>query len=540
MGTGRLTETEEENIGLAGEHDYAVLDLKEDEGQRLVLVKNPWSKATIWKGSSAYTQSVDDLKSSNRTEGTADSPAQPHKLMPGTFWMDLNDIFQSFESVYLNWNPALFSWREDIHFAWNLAAARGPPGSFWSNPQYEIRSNAACVVWLLLGRHFKSHYATSDGERSHQVDATHGFISLYAYRTNGERVFKSDDAVVRGPYVDSPNALLKLELPAASRYTIVVSEQALPCSSFNFTLSTFSSERLIFQQAREKYEHRLSQRGAWTISSSGGNASSSTYLNNPSFAIEIDAMSDVALLLETNDEHLSVHVKMIWARRRSVNSIGTRDTVGDSGEYARGYALAELQKVEPGSYIIVCSTFDRGQLGKFQLNVGTIYPCKLTRVLPATAGRLVSKLETAFFAADNDRLLAPLYFARVTRLRLLARWHQDTATTTKATHSPLRIGLEYGQGLSKSVVTVSGNDEFLDSQQGVETDDVDLQPRKCQQSGLWIFIERLGSSALQRGAEGINVEIFSDAPIETGRWTVGSGQQYDFPRSQRGKKRPKN
>src|SRR5271170_8124299 len=50
LGTGRLSRLEEEGLGLAGEHDYAVLGMKESNGQQLILVKNPWCDGTVWKG----------------------------------------------------------------------------------------------------------------------------------------------------------------------------------------------------------------------------------------------------------------------------------------------------------------------------------------------------------------------------------------------------------------------------------------------------------------------------------------------------------
>ena len=521
MGTGKLTEFEEEGMGLAGEHDYAVLDLKEDRGQRFALVKNPWSKATVWKGSTAYTQSVDELKFKKPAKEAAVSPATSSELMPGTFWMDLNDIFQSFESMYLNWNPALFSCREDIHFTWDLVTSRGPPGSFASNPQYEIRSSEVCDAWILLSRHFKSRPNPSSGERSEEANTNCGFISLYAYCNNGERIFKSDEASVRGPYVDSPNTLLKLELPTISSYTIIVSEQALPRKSFAFTLSAFSSKPLEFRQAREKYIHCVFQHGAWTTTTSGGSASSSTYLCNPSFTIQLEEMSDMALLLEAEDYNVCVHVKLIWTHRRSVNSITTRDIVGDSGEYTKGFALAEIKNVEPGTYTVVCSTFEPRQEGKFQLSVRTMRPCSVGRLLPATAGRLVSRLETAFLTADTDRLVASLFLTRLTRLRMSARSYQDTTAIAKGTCSPLKVSLEYGHGPSKTVLAVSGNDEYLDSYLGLETPDVDIQPHMCYKRGLWIVVEKPGSTALGYTDEGIHVDVLSDAPIEVGSWLIG-------------------
>lgn len=518
MGTGRLTESEEDAMGLVGEHDYAIIDLQEDQGRRLLLIKNPWSKASVWKGSTAYTRSVTNMQCPNKKETTNPTVAQTHALMPGTFWMDLNDIFQNFESMYLNWNLSLFSVREDIHFAWDLLTSRSPPGSFWSNPQFEVRTNAGGVVWLLLGRHFRSRHTAATGEQFDKANATHGFISLYAYENNGERVFESDNALVHGTYVDSPNTLLKLELVTATAYTIVVSEQALPPSMYNFTLSAFSNEQLTLHQARDKYAYRVSKQGAWTVSSSGGHATMSTYGINPSFSIHLTASSSVALLLETGDENLPVHVKLIRAHGGPVRSITTRDIVGDSGEYTKGYAFAELEKVDPGTYTIVCSTFERGQYGEFRLNIGTMCPCTINRVPAAAAGCLVSNLKTSFSTADNNRVVAPLFLTRLTRLRVLARWCRDTMVSLKGTRSPLRVTLEYGQGAAKSILAASGDGDFADSHLGLETAYVDLPRRTCQQGDLWVVVERIGCTAAQNGTEHVDIDILSDAPIEVGQW----------------------
>ena len=51
MGTGKISNRTERAIGLAGEHDYAVLDMREVDGQKLMLVKNPWCEGMSWKGS---------------------------------------------------------------------------------------------------------------------------------------------------------------------------------------------------------------------------------------------------------------------------------------------------------------------------------------------------------------------------------------------------------------------------------------------------------------------------------------------------------
>ncbi|KFY39876.1 hypothetical protein V494_03780, partial [Pseudogymnoascus sp. VKM F-4513 (FW-928)] len=141
LGTGRLNDNEEEALGLAGEHDYAVLDIKEEGTEKLFLLKNPWCEALIWKGAS-------DPKPSSPS-----SAASKASTNPGTFWMSYAEVMRNFDSLYLNWNPALFTYRQDHHFTWTIPTTTSP-GCFVHNPQYTVQSSTGGPVWILLSRHF--------------------------------------------------------------------------------------------------------------------------------------------------------------------------------------------------------------------------------------------------------------------------------------------------------------------------------------------------------------------------------------------------
>ena len=512
-------------MGLIGEHDYAIIDMEETEGRRIFLVKNPWSEGTIWKGYLNHSGNFIDKQADAKTHEPDDSTFSTSKagcLTPGTFWVSLNDIFQSFESVYLNWNPNLFSFREDIHFEWNLTAMRSPSGSLSSNPQFGVRSTVAGTIWLLLSRHFTtiSSIVDDNANASRQTSGTqHGFISLYAFDNNGYKVFLSDSAKLRGTYVDSPNTLIKLEIPSAKWYTAVVSEQDLPPSMYSFTLSAFSLHPLKLREAQDKYRHYTLKKGAWTSSSSGGNASSAIYYTNPQFSIRLTEASDVSFLLEST-ERFPVHVKLVWANGKAVSSITTRDIVGDSGEYRKGYAFAEMSNVQAGTYTIVCSTFEQGQLGSFTLRIGTMSECIVEQVLSAEAGRLVLDVPTASFAPGVNCLLAPLICHRITRISVVARRRQSKSMSTRGTSSPMKLAIECGRGPMKKVLVVSGETEFLDIPPLVRTKDVDILPNVCHAIGLWVAIHRVGLSGPQNNEE-VNVKILSDEPIKVGEWIIG-------------------
>ena len=525
LGTGKLTPNEEEGLGLAGEHDYAVINMIEFEGQQLFLVKNPWSKGTVWKGhiygSNAMTEYPNEVSDLCVTGIPRTSTIDSEPTAPGTFWMGLNDVFQSFESLYLNWNPGLFRHREDIHFKWDLAGSSSPEGSLVSNPQYEVRSSVGGTVWVLLNRHFTSRDDRLNKDTKLSVkreDVDTGFISLYAFDSNGKRVFSSDEAIVHGPYVDSPNTLLKLEIPAGRAYTVAVSSQGLPQSNNTFTLSAFSLGPLKLVEAQDEYTHTVLQHGVWTALTAGGNASSSSYHANPQFSLHLAMTSKVAILLENFSECYPVHVKLVWADGKQICSIKTRDIVGDSGEYRKGYAFAEVQDVQSGAYTIVCSTFEPGQLGRFTLRVSTMSACVVNRIAEATAGRFATKVQSASFAPGSSYLSAPLISQRLNRISISARSRAGNSRYSKRARAFMKIGVHHGRLPPKRIIAVSRDDESLDGQGEVWVRDVDIEPSMCEDRGLWLVLERLECSMLQV-AEYVDIDLFSDGPIRVGDWS---------------------
>lgn len=529
LGTGKLTPNEEEGLGLAGEHDYAVINMQEFEGQQLFLVKNPWSEGTVWKGhiyrSSAMREDAKGIQDLCINDMPATSTVDTEPLAPGTFWMGLNDIFQSFESMYLNWNPGLFSHRESTHFKWNLAEFSSAEGSLVLNPQYEVRSSVGGTVWVLLSRHFTSRDGKSDKDPNTSVNGDtvgNGFISLYAFDTNGGRVFSSDEAVVHGPYVDSPNTLLKLELSARKACTIVISGQGLPRSVNTFTLSAFSLDSLTLVEAQDKYIHTVLQNGVWTPLTAGGNASSSSYHTNPQFCLRLAGNSNVAILLENVRECYPVHIKLVWANGKQIHSIKTRDIVGDSGEYRKGYAYAEIQDVQAGVYTIVCSTFEQGQLGKFTLRVSSMSICAVNRIPVATAGRFITQVQSALFAPGNEYLRAPLISYRLNRISISAKSRVKDSKSNKSAKAFLKLGIHHGQPPSERIVVLSRDDEILDGQGEIWIRDVDIEPKMCEDKGLWLVLERPQYPVLQMH-ECVDVKIFSDCPIRVGDWTWSVG-----------------
>lgn len=491
----------------------------------MVLVKNPWSEGGGWIDSGVTS---DDGCRKQHSLAPDISPSEEQEsewpaLEPGTFWININDVFQHFETLYLNWNPGLFSHRQDVHFSWDLSTTNGLWASFGNNPQYQINSMAAGTVWLVLSRHMRSSAGACNSydkgfSRASAIDT--GFISLYIFGQGGEKVFLTDDFVVRGSYVDSPNTLVKVELPGKVPHTVVVSEQDLHRSSHSFTLSALSLQPISIKEARDKYECQAVEVDAWTPTTAGGNASNASYTRNPQFSLHLSRPSDVALLLELHSQDFPVHVKLTWSDGKRIRFVGARDIVGDSGEYRKGHAFAEISNVPSGRYTIICSTFEPGQLGKFTLRIGTTSTCTVERLYARPAGQFAMRPGMAVFAGETDRLWAPLRCSRLTRLSIVAQSGATAGGTSSQGGSsglPLKLWVEHGQGLVKRVLAISSNDEFSNGHYGVQVDDVDIQPSMCNQGGVRIVLERAGPLD-SRGHEGVGVEVYSDAGVEVGSW----------------------
>lgn len=532
IGTGKLSPREQRDLGLAPEHDYAILDMRETDGIREMLIKNPWSDGNVWKGGPRRMATFGNTKEQALSASLdhSSTEAGDEMLAPGTFWMDLGSIFQHFENLYLNWNPGLFSHRQDYHFSWDSSTQQSTTGSFERNPQLSVKLSQGGSLWLLLNRHFR----TGDYQGNNRVP--HGFISLYLFNKKGQRVLLSDGAMIRGPYVDSPNVLIRLEAQANMNYTVVAAAQHLPNTKLNFTLSAFSRCPIELSLAPRRYHSTVSKSAAWTRSTAGGNSESPTYLANPQFSLEVSTKAEIAILLESipaaSSAEIAVHVKVFFTNGSRVTNLRMRDMVTHSGDYRRASAALETV-LKPGTYTIVCSTFDAGQMGKFTLSVhSSSESAPNLRPLSAEgSGRLTSISQPAIFIDGTDRLLAPVTVTRFTRASLIVQplRNQISETFSPRAFSPLKLTLEQGQGPYKTcLATSSASDEheYNDPAMGVRIDDFHIRPdmHGPGTGGLWVVLQRMsGSSAAMQIEEIFQVLVMAEERVGIEAWGLGDG-----------------
>ncbi|KAI9032133.1 hypothetical protein DFJ74DRAFT_653378 [Hyaloraphidium curvatum] len=343
--------------GLVPNHAYAVLDVREEAGERLLLVKNPWRRKR-WRGRFSHLD-VDSWTPELRRKLNYEPGASRED--DGTFWIDFASLVASFDSVHVNWDPEMFPNRHTVHVKWE--AGDGPKRDVYSlggNPQFSISTGGEGEVWLLLSKHVV--------EKEENLD----YITLHLYdSTDGQRIYYPSNAMIQGVYINSPHVLIRFTAPDTPHsYTLVVSQHEIR-RSLSFTVRAFSYPPLLFAEIPKGYPHEHRSNGSWTAESAGGCMSYASFYTNPQYRVSIpggpDKQVQLFAMLEA-PRTFAVNIKLVRGSRR-VSSVAADGVVASSGDYRHGFVYAREQ-VPAGDYVVVVSTYEPGLLGDFFLTVG--------------------------------------------------------------------------------------------------------------------------------------------------------------------------
>lgn len=550
------------------EHDYAVMGLKKEDDSRLLLIKNPWVDSLVWTGLGSSAT----LKA--HTVGSSDGASNQ-------FWMAIEDVLQHFDSLYVNWNPALFAYRQDHHFKWKMCD-KTEELVFTHNPQYSVLSPSGSPVWVLLSRHWQDgeleilRQRKAEKDRGDSSLATVskqlGFmaIALYATSPPGTRVPLPDTTrrLHQTPYVDSPNTLLRYTPTPGTPQTLVITQTELPLPAYSFTLSFFSHHPLTITPAPPPLPHNTSVTGAWTRRTAGGSAAHPSYHTNPQYALTLTHPSPVNLTLSTSARDLPLHIAVLFTPTptrttttgtttgtttttpnshppttpsRIITPLG-RDILCSSAEYTHGRAFASHPHLPAGTYIVALSTFEPGQLAPYALRLEAAVPVKL-RPLPADgAGRL--RVPLPVLLPGTGRVRARVVPERLARVGVHVRSAGGAGVAgvgrggvgggsggggggggSGSGGSAVRMSLEVGRGAHRTVLAVSREGEFADAAMGLRTAEVDVEDGEAlaRRGGLWVVLEQIGGGGGGGGGDGsggggVQVEVLSDGVVQVGGW----------------------
>lgn len=533
VGTGKMSSRQERELGLEGQHSYVILDMKETDHDRLLLIKNPWVEGKGWRGPRPSTAPVVNTSSSVSSKTSAeafnrDSISTKDRSHPTTFWIGLEQVIQHFERLYLNWNPGLFCHRQDIHFEWTIESQQGTGDCIVKNPQFSFRSDGKGSVWFLLSRHFRDTPPTSksdsdafnDGSIRSDVqmytsgDLLKGYMSIVVCDGGGNQLYVKDNYLERGPYVNTPQCLLRWDADAYCKYTIVIDEDELPAADYTFSLSAFSNSAIFLEPAAQKYPFRNIEKGAWTKNTAGGSTSSPRYFDNPQYTLEVREKCSLAILLTSTNHRNPLHAKLALGHGKRLYRLQSRDVLADTGDHRGACVFAEAKELQPGLYTIICSLFEAGQTGEYTLRVDSTADLVLKQIPRDGAGLLSSKLTPACFGPNMNKVAAPLVPHRLVSLTIVARFLKATSPRSHElgmlARSPLRLSVEIGRGPERKILITTERGEYSDTAI-VRSESIDLDPTFLNQGDLWLVLDRLSGPGVPV-EEWYEVELFTDMP----------------------------
>ncbi len=235
VATGEMSEAEADRAGLVPTHAYAMLDIREVDGVRLFLLKNPWAHLR-WKGN--YSEQDERHWTPRMRRALNYDPGEQRNFDNGVFWIDYDSLCRFYDVIYMNWNPGLFAHTTSVHQVWN--AGQGPAKDLYNisgNPQFclELQAPGSGALWILLSRHITDIDDFRDNKE---------YITLLVYKNDGKKVFYPFDPppYIDGVRINSPHYLCQTVIKddTPRRLTLVVS-QFEKSTTIYFTVRVFST-----------------------------------------------------------------------------------------------------------------------------------------------------------------------------------------------------------------------------------------------------------------------------------------------------------
>ncbi|GES73709.1 calpain-7 [Rhizophagus clarus] len=445
IATGHLSDTK----GLVPTHAYAVLDIREVNDLRLLLVKNPWSHKR-WTGPFSHLDRVNWTPELMKELDYDIERAS--NIDDGIFWIDFDSVCEYFYSIHMNWNPERFHYVVTKHSSWPInVGLRKDTMNLAYNPQFCLEINneseQPSEVYLLLSKHI-----TVTEEENED------FITLHVYNdTNGEKIYSDKTPWKKGAYVNSPHILVRFDAPTGiTRYTIVVA-QINRVKSLDFTLKCYSISPATLSEIPKKYQNVEFISGKWTNQTAGGNP---------------------MLLMLEGPKKFAMDVRMIWSNGKRIASLTTKDILMKSSGYRNGFCYCEKDDIKPGDYTIIVSTYEPGLIGEFTLTVASNVTFNVTSIPLEGAGMFKKVIYGQWIKGFNamgiqqNFHLNPSYHLKISEMTTLKIRLQTPEMNPIPTH--IRVFEKRPNNSLGREIANSGDYASAGFIQGVCTDDISL------------------------------------------------------------------
>lgn len=361
ISTGSLPNADD--LGLVEQHAYAVLELKEVDGKKFILVLNPWGRF-YWKGE----YSVDDTSSWTpklKKELGYDILKSKDK---GIFWIEFETAAKVFEILECNWNPDMLSYSLTKFGLWKSGDMVEGFEDISLTPQYTLRfsPNQDDIIdpthlWVVLSKLVLDE--EEDFSETKERDPSYISVHVLENKHKGGVLHSMKNIIKKNVFTSELTYTFRITIPQdmlKKIFSLIIAQDSFKKDLY-YSIKVFSNVNFVLNPAQcyeNVYEIPIDQ------GFGGGTPNHDTFYMNPQiyFKAKKQSLKSFNCWLSYKIHGFETAVKIFLVRSdepQRIEYLTTSNIVGkdDSPYYNKSWAQHFiLQRDE--SYIAVVSTFN--------------------------------------------------------------------------------------------------------------------------------------------------------------------------------------